>query len=160
VGQSDRVGGAGLYRLLGVLVRGGDLLVSDETREPAAPQRPLGELLGELATYQERLAKRVGDHPCSVMFEFKEDPSPLIPKFEALGAVVLYGEHPNTVTFGFKEDPTPLFPQFEALGAQVIEESWHETLGEVERMPRWKYYPWRLLWRLGIKLDRPRGRLL
>jgi hypothetical protein len=29
--------------------------------------------------------------------------------------------------------------------------------GVVGRMPWWKYYPWRLLWRLGIKLNtRPR----
>jgi hypothetical protein len=79
----------------------------------------------ELAAYQERLAKRCGEHPCSVTFRFKEDPSPLIPKFEALGAVVLYGEHPNTVTFGFKEDPSPLIPKFEALGAVVLEQQWH-----------------------------------
>lgn len=32
-----------------------------------------------------------------------------------------------------------------------------ESGGEVGRMPRWKYLPWRLLWRLGIKLGtRPR----
>jgi hypothetical protein len=32
-----------------------------------------------------------------------------------------------------------------------------ESGGEVGHMPWWKYWPWRLLWRLGIKLGtRPR----
>jgi hypothetical protein len=131
--------------------------VSDETQEPDAPHRPLGELLGELGAYQERLAKRYDEYPYAVTCGFKEDPSPLLPKFEALGAVVLYGEYPYTVVFGFKEDPSPLISKFEALGAVVLEQQWSSSGGVVGRMPWWKYYPWRLLWRLGIKLGtRPR----
>jgi hypothetical protein len=63
--------------------------MSDETRKRSIASRPFGEVLQELAAHQERAAEQYGKFPYVLVLGFKEDPSPLTSKLEALGAVVL-----------------------------------------------------------------------
>jgi hypothetical protein len=67
---------------------------------------------------------------------------------------------PYVVVVGFQAEPEGIYQAIEGLGGEVLQESAYAEGGQVERMPKWKYWPWRLLWRLGIKLPHPRGKLL
>jgi hypothetical protein len=93
------------------------------------PQEPdIASLpLHEMAAYQERLAQQYSAFPCVMVLGFTEEPDDSI------------------------------YSEIEAHGGVLLSAESHETLGEVERMPRWKYLLWRVLWRIGIKVKRPRG---
>jgi hypothetical protein len=61
------------------------------------------------------------------------------------------------VLIGFEKYPESIYAEIEKLGGEVLQEQQYFAGGVVGRLPWWKYYPWRLLWRLGIKLGtRPR----
>jgi hypothetical protein len=78
--------------------------MNDETRKPSVTSRPFGEVLQELGAFQERYARG-------------------------------YSGFSHVVLLGFRKevDPSVYYPAFKKLGAEVIEESWHETGGQVER---------------------------
>jgi hypothetical protein len=67
-------------------------------------------------------------------------------------------DFPYVVVVGFRTQPEAIYQAIEGLGGEVLQESAYAEGGEVERMPWWKYLPWRLLWRLGIKLPKSRSR--
>ena len=71
----------------------------------------------------------------------------------------LSDNYPFVVVVGFKEEPDSSFSrELERLGGVELLVTESSTGGTVKRMPRWQYWPWRLLWKLGIKLDWPRAR--